>query len=152
MEFFRELRELRGNQEREEEEGVVFVEPITWIVQSALQDLLESITPESNANSSAASGSNSHNSSSSRASSSGTVLGGRGEGRTGGGTLVITTTEESVPMMGVWENMPFAGKLNNIWKAQQDMLARFKFKATLHHEVVDGVATVKGMNKLEAVV
>ncbi|GKU99703.1 hypothetical protein SLEP1_g12507 [Rubroshorea leprosula] len=54
MDFFRELRELRGNQGRkEEEEWVISIEPITMIVPPALQDLPERITLESTTSSSA---------------------------------------------------------------------------------------------------
>ncbi|GKV49677.1 hypothetical protein SLEP1_g56415 [Rubroshorea leprosula] len=52
MEFFKELRELWGNQGREEEEGVMSMEPIAMIVSLELQDLPKTLTPKSSANSS----------------------------------------------------------------------------------------------------
>ncbi|GKV11420.1 hypothetical protein SLEP1_g22681 [Rubroshorea leprosula] len=70
MEFFRELRELWVNQGREEEKGVMSVEPIAMIVPSKLRDLLETIMPESNASSSADGDSSGHHSSPSNSSSS----------------------------------------------------------------------------------
>ncbi|GKV34742.1 hypothetical protein SLEP1_g43089 [Rubroshorea leprosula] len=62
MEFFRELRELWGNQGMEEEEGVVSVEPIAIIVPSELQDLPKSIMPKSSTNSSTVGGFGNHQS------------------------------------------------------------------------------------------
>ncbi|GKU95433.1 hypothetical protein SLEP1_g8797 [Rubroshorea leprosula] len=46
MDSFHDVRELRGNQGREEEEGVILVELISMIVPPELQDLLKVITPK----------------------------------------------------------------------------------------------------------
>ncbi|GKV04133.1 hypothetical protein SLEP1_g16332 [Rubroshorea leprosula] len=71
MDFFRELRELRGNKGREkEEDGVISAKPITMIVPPALQDLPERIMPESSAGSSAKDDCGDHHASPSNNSSS----------------------------------------------------------------------------------
>ncbi|GKV42227.1 hypothetical protein SLEP1_g49659 [Rubroshorea leprosula] len=152
MEFFRELRELRGNQEREEEEGVVFVEPIVMIVPLVLQDLSESITPKSSSSWSAAGGFGSRHSLSSRSSSLEVTPSDGEDGRIGNGTLVMTSMEESVPVMGAWENTPITGKLNNIDEMPQDLPIEFRFRAVLHHEVANGMAIMKGFKKLGEIV
>ncbi|GKV26890.1 hypothetical protein SLEP1_g36104 [Rubroshorea leprosula] len=69
MEYVREVGELRGNQGIEEEECVMFVEPIAMIVLSKMQDLPKTLTPESSASSSAREGGDHHTSSSSSSSS-----------------------------------------------------------------------------------
>ncbi|GKV47146.1 hypothetical protein SLEP1_g54066 [Rubroshorea leprosula] len=72
MDSLRELRELRGNQgrEEEEEEGVISAEPIAMIVPLELQDLLETMAPESSASSSAKDNGGDHPTASSSSSSS----------------------------------------------------------------------------------
>ncbi|GKV21717.1 hypothetical protein SLEP1_g31671 [Rubroshorea leprosula] len=99
MEFFRELKEFRGNQDREEEEGVVSVELITMIVPPTLQDLLESITLECNASPSIADGSSDDHSPSFKGSSSEKTP---SEGESVGigiGSPLMTSMKEGVPVL-----------------------------------------------------
>ncbi|GKV11835.1 hypothetical protein SLEP1_g23054 [Rubroshorea leprosula] len=148
MDIFRELRELWGNQKREEEEGVISVEPIAMVVPSALQDLLESITLESSASSSTIGRSGDRHSPSFKSSSS-KVTPSDGEGaRTGLGSPSATNIEESAPVVEEWENKTIGGKLDNIRKAPQSLPVGFRFRAALLHEVTDGAATIKGFKKL----
>ncbi|GKV11842.1 hypothetical protein SLEP1_g23061 [Rubroshorea leprosula] len=118
------------------------------VVPSALQDLPESITLESSANSSTTSRSGDHHSPSSKSSSSKGTPSDEEGARTGLGSPSTTNIEESAPMVEEWENKTIGGKLDNIRKAPQSLHASFRFKATLHHEVTDGAATIKGFKKL----
>ncbi|GLT84766.1 hypothetical protein SLE2022_029800 [Rubroshorea leprosula] len=70
MEYVREVGELRGNQGMEREESVISAEPIAMIVPPELQDLPETLTPESSASPSAHEGSGANPSLSSEGSSS----------------------------------------------------------------------------------
>lgn len=56
----------------------------------------------------------------------------RGKERMGGVTLTIISMEESVPVMGAWENAVLRGKLHNIQKVPQDLLVKFQFRVALH--------------------
>ncbi|GKV46504.1 hypothetical protein SLEP1_g53486 [Rubroshorea leprosula] len=147
MDFFRELRELRGNQGREgEEEGVISIEPITMIVPSALQDLLERITPESTASSSVGDdGGDHHASSPSSLSSEETPS---HEEETGN----VVGNEPDLPVVGEWENRVIMGRSSNLRKAPKDLPAGFRFRAALHHEVADSAPSISGYKKLEEMV
>ncbi|GKV25424.1 hypothetical protein SLEP1_g34866 [Rubroshorea leprosula] len=98
MDFFRELRELRGNQGGEEEEGVIAAEPIVMIVPSCLQDLPETMTPESSAGSSAGDNGDGHHASPSSSSPSGDSSNHEKEPENVGGN------EQGLPAAGEWEN------------------------------------------------
>ncbi|GKV33980.1 hypothetical protein SLEP1_g42411 [Rubroshorea leprosula] len=149
MEFFRELRELQGNQEREEEEGVVSVEPITMVVPLELQDFSKAITLKSSPSSSAHGDADSHHSSTSNSpSAEATPHDGRGEGNSHNAP-VFTNTKESVPVMDVWENIPIIGKLDNIYKVSQNLPLGFRFRVALHHDVADDATTITRFNNLE---
>ncbi|GKU98784.1 hypothetical protein SLEP1_g11734 [Rubroshorea leprosula] len=140
MDFFRELRELRGNQGREEEEeGVISVEPIVMIVPSALQDLLETLTPESNASLSAKDNGGDHHTSLS-SSSSFEETPGRKEG-----TGDVVGNNPDLPVVGEWENRVLTGRLSNLCKAPKDLPVGFRFRVALHHEVADSVPSISGV-------
>ncbi|GKV48903.1 hypothetical protein SLEP1_g55690 [Rubroshorea leprosula] len=125
MASFHDVRELRGNQGREEEEGVILVEPIAMIVPPELQDVPETIALGSSTNSSA-----------------------------DGGALSPPTanTELEVVVLEKWENKVIRGRLDNLRKAPKTLPASFRSRAALHHEVADSSATVKGYKKLEEMV
>ncbi|GKV48708.1 hypothetical protein SLEP1_g55511 [Rubroshorea leprosula] len=144
MDFFRELRELRGNQGRkEEEEGVISVEPIAMIVPPTLQDLPETITLESSASSSAGDDSGDHHISSSSSSSSEETP--SREEETGN----VVGNEPDLPVVEEWENRLITGRLSNLRKAPKELPSGFRFKAALHHEVVDNASSISGYKKLE---
>ncbi|GKV26794.1 hypothetical protein SLEP1_g36029 [Rubroshorea leprosula] len=106
--------------------------------------LLESITPESSTSSSTVKGSSNHHSSSSYKSLSSEATPSDDEGsRVGNGIPTMTNMEESEPIMGVWENKPLVGKLDNIRKASQDFSIEISFTVVLHHDVVDNAAINK---------
>ncbi|GKV37450.1 hypothetical protein SLEP1_g45481 [Rubroshorea leprosula] len=147
MDPFRELRELRGNQGQEgEEEGVLSVEPIAMIVPSALQDLPETLTPESSTSSSArGNGGNHHTSSSSSSSSRETP---RREER----TRNVVGNVSDLPVVGEWESRAITGRLSNLHKAPKELPVGFRFKVVLHHEVADSAPSISGYRKLEDMV
>ncbi|GKU96177.1 hypothetical protein SLEP1_g9445 [Rubroshorea leprosula] len=147
MDFFRELRELRGNQgKEEEEEGLISVEPIAMIVPPALQDLPEMLTPESSASLSVRdNGGDHHTSSSNSSSSEETPSHEEGIGNVVGNNLDLPVVEE-------WENRVLTGRLSNLHKAPKDLPAGFRFKAALHHEVVYSAPSISGYKKLEEMV
>ncbi|GKV14896.1 hypothetical protein SLEP1_g25699 [Rubroshorea leprosula] len=147
MDFFRELRELRGNQGREEEEErVISVEPIAMIVPPALQNLPETITPESSANSSARDDSgNNHASPSSSLSSEETPSHGENTGDVAGNV-------PDLPVVREWESRIITGRLSNLRKVPKDLLAGFRFRAALHHEVANGAPSISGYKKLKEMV
>ncbi|GKV18321.1 hypothetical protein SLEP1_g28719 [Rubroshorea leprosula] len=115
------------------------------IVLPELQDLPEMITLESRANLSAPSDSSSRHSSPFKDSSSARTSSdekGVGEGDVG----------VDVPMLAKWEGETINGRLSNICRAPQNSSAGFRFRASLYHEVANGVATIKGYKKLEEMV
>ncbi|GKV39546.1 hypothetical protein SLEP1_g47304 [Rubroshorea leprosula] len=120
MDSIRGLTELQGNQGREGEEGgVISVEPITMIVPPTLQDVLETMTLESSASSSARDNGGDHPTASSGNSSFEETLAAR-KGR------------------GIW--------LSNLRKAPKDLPTGFRFRAALHHEVADCAPSINGLD------
>ncbi|GLT87679.1 hypothetical protein SLE2022_057460 [Rubroshorea leprosula] len=147
MDFFRELRELRGNQGREEEEeGVISVELIAMIVPQALQDLPEKITPESSASSRARDNGGDHHTSPSSSSSSKETP--SREDETGN----VVGNEPDLPVVGEWENRVITGRLSNLRKVPKELPSGFRFRAALHHEVTDSAPSISGYKKLEEMV
>ncbi|GLU19814.1 hypothetical protein SLE2022_360400 [Rubroshorea leprosula] len=142
MDFFRELRELRGNQGREEEEGVIAAEPIAMIVPPCLQDVPEPMTPESSASSSAGDNGDGLHASPSSSSSSWDSSNHEREPKNVGGN------EQGLPAAGEWENRALLGRLSNIRKAPKDLPAGFRFRAALHHEVADSTPLISGYKRL----
>ncbi|GKV53119.1 hypothetical protein SLEP1_g59663 [Rubroshorea leprosula] len=120
---------FRGNQGEDEDVDVISMEPITMIVPPELQDSPRTATPENSSSSSTSNGSENHQPSTSRDSP---VEGISGE---------VHGAEEVL-----------SGRLDNLRKAPKTLPAEFRFRAILHHEVADGVATVKGYKKLEQMV
>ncbi|GKV15427.1 hypothetical protein SLEP1_g26223 [Rubroshorea leprosula] len=96
------------------------------IVSPELHDLPRTITPESNSSSSAGGGSGDHRSS--------------------------TSNDSSTKETPRWESKVISGRLDNLRKAPKTLPAGFRFRAALHHKVVDGPATVKWYKKLEEMV
>ncbi|GKV53055.1 hypothetical protein SLEP1_g59603 [Rubroshorea leprosula] len=143
MDFSRELRELRGNQSREEEEVVIAAEPIAMIVPPELQDLPETLTLESSASSNAGDNGNGHRDSPSSSSSSGNH---EPEPENVGGI------EQGLPVAGEWEDRVLPSRLSNIRKAPKDLPARFKFRAALHHEVANCAPSISGYRRLEEMI
>ncbi|GKV01814.1 hypothetical protein SLEP1_g14336 [Rubroshorea leprosula] len=143
MDFFRELRELRGNQGREEEEGVISAEPIAMIVLPALQDLQERITPESSASSSVGDDGGDHHASPSNNSSSKQTPSHREDTRDVVGNVL------DLLVVGEWESKIITGRLSNLRKEPKDLPSGFRFRAVLHHEVTDNVPSISGYKKLE---
>ncbi|GKV12386.1 hypothetical protein SLEP1_g23536 [Rubroshorea leprosula] len=146
MDFFRELRELRGNHGREEEEGVIAAEPIAMIVPPKLQDFPETITSESNASSSAGDNGDGHHASPSISSSSGSPSNPKEEPESVGGN------ELDLPAAGEWEDRVLQGRLSNIRKAPKDLTAGFRFRAALHHKVADSAPSISGYKRLEEMI
>ncbi|GKV02051.1 hypothetical protein SLEP1_g14535 [Rubroshorea leprosula] len=143
MDFSRELRELRGNQSREEEEVVIAAEPIAMIVPPELQDLPEILTSESSASSNAGDNGDGHRDSPSSSSSPGNH---EPESENVGGI------EQGLPVAGEWEDRVLPGRLSNIRKAPKDLPAGFKFRAALHHEVADCAPSISGYRRLEEMI
>ncbi|GKV12227.1 hypothetical protein SLEP1_g23403 [Rubroshorea leprosula] len=115
-------------------------------------DLPGTITPESNASSSAGGDSDNHHSSAFRDSSTEETHSEVGNAKEGGFTPLVTNTEADTVVFEGWESKVISGRLGNLRKAPKSLLAGFRFRAALHHEVVDGLATVKGYKKLEEMV
>ncbi|GKV05157.1 hypothetical protein SLEP1_g17199 [Rubroshorea leprosula] len=65
--------------------------------------------------------------------------------------LVMSIAAEVVVFEG-WESKVLSGRLDNLRKAPKTLPVGFRFRAALHHEVVDGAATIKGYKKLEEMV
>ncbi|GKV30683.1 hypothetical protein SLEP1_g39468 [Rubroshorea leprosula] len=145
MDSFQDLRELRGNQGKEEEEGVILVEPITMIVLPELQDLPETIILESSVGSSAGGDSGNHYSSASRDSSTKGTPSDVGDAEEGVLSSSVTSTEANVVAFEEWENKVISRRLDNLRKAPKTLFTNFRFRAALHHDVVDNSATVKGV-------
>ncbi|GKV52566.1 hypothetical protein SLEP1_g59143 [Rubroshorea leprosula] len=147
MVSLRELTEQRGNQGRDgEEEGVLAVEPITMIVPPELQDVPETVTPESSASSRARDDGDDHPSASSSSSSTKETPS-REEGM---GDVVSNVSDR--PMIGEWEGATIPSRLSNLRKAPKDLPAGFRFKAALHHEVADCAPSISGYKRLEEMV
>ncbi|GKV15553.1 hypothetical protein SLEP1_g26335 [Rubroshorea leprosula] len=118
MASFHDEREFRGNQGEDEEFDVISVEPITMIVPLELQDLLRTTTPESGVGSSAGGGSDDHRPSTSNdLPMEETPSEAEGGEEAGCSASMMSTAAEVVVFEG----------------------------AALHHEVVDGAATMKGV-------
>ncbi|GKV36105.1 hypothetical protein SLEP1_g44273 [Rubroshorea leprosula] len=147
MDSVRGFTELRGNQGRDgEEEGVLSVEPITMIVPPELQDLPETMALKGSASSSArGDGGNHPTVSSSRSSTEETP-----SCEEGMGDVVSSVSDRLV--VGEWEGVTIPGRLSNLRKAPKDLLAGFKFKAALHHEVADCAPSISGYKRLKEMV
>ncbi|GKV31332.1 hypothetical protein SLEP1_g40028 [Rubroshorea leprosula] len=145
MEYVREVGELRGNQGIEEGECVMSVEPIAMIVPLELQDLPETLTPESSASSSALEGGDHHTSPSSNSPSEETPS---REEETGN----VVGNEPNLPVVEEWENRVIRSRLSNLRKAPKDLPAGFRFRAALHHEVANRAPSISGYKKLEEMV
>ncbi|GKU89963.1 hypothetical protein SLEP1_g4031 [Rubroshorea leprosula] len=143
---------FRGNQGEDEDVDVISVEPITMIVPPELQDSPRTATPENSTSSSTSSGSENHQPSTP---SDSPVEGTSGEVRgveEVGCSVPLASTVVEVVLLERWENQVLSGRLDNLRKAPKTLPSGFKFRAVLHHEVVDGAATVKGYKKLEDMV
>ncbi|GKV48033.1 hypothetical protein SLEP1_g54872 [Rubroshorea leprosula] len=146
MEFVSGVGELRGNQGMEGEENVIAVEPITMIVPPELQDVPETSMAESSASSGAHEDSGANPSPSSEGSSS--------ENTASASSPSPESMEVAVnvpPVVG-WENKTIGGRLSNLRKAPNTLMAGFRFRANLHHEVADCSTSIKGYKRLEEVV
>ncbi|GKV24888.1 hypothetical protein SLEP1_g34431 [Rubroshorea leprosula] len=122
------------------------------IVSLELRDLPKPITLESSAGSSTDGDSNDHCSLASKDSSSertSSDVGDIGEGTISSPT---TSTEADVVVFEEWENKVINRRLDNLCKAPKTLLAGFRFRVALHHDVANGLATVKGYKKLEEMV
>ncbi|GKU89657.1 hypothetical protein SLEP1_g3770 [Rubroshorea leprosula] len=115
------------------------------IVPLALQDLRETMMPESSASSSARDNGDDHHTSSSSSSSSKETLY-REEG-----TRNAVSDVSDLLMIGEWESKTIMGRLSNLRKAPADLPVGFRFKAALHHEVADSVPSISGYKKLEEI-
>ncbi|GKV34406.1 hypothetical protein SLEP1_g42781 [Rubroshorea leprosula] len=152
MTSFHDAQEFRGNQGEEEEVDVISVEPIAMIVSPELQDSPRTTAPESSTSLSAGGGSEGHRpSTSSDSPTNKTPSGVKGVEEVGCSALVTSAATKVVVFEG-WEGKVLSGRLSNLRKTPKTLPAGFKFRAALHHEVADGVATVKGYKKLEEMV
>ncbi|GKV40833.1 hypothetical protein SLEP1_g48434 [Rubroshorea leprosula] len=106
---------------KEEEGGVISVEPITTIILPELQDLPETITPDSSASASTHGDSAGHHSTISKGSSLEGMPSEAGDEGEGASNPSMAPVEAGMSV----------------------------FKAALRHEVADGVATIKGYKRLE---
>ncbi|GKV37280.1 hypothetical protein SLEP1_g45328 [Rubroshorea leprosula] len=147
MGLFREPRELWGNQGREEEEGVILMEPIVMIVLLELQDLPKIITSESSANASAYGDSAGHHSAASKDSSSEGTPNEAGDEGKGVSSPSMAPVEAGVPMFVEWEGKTISRRLSNMRKVPKDLLAGFRFRAALHHEVAHSPLAVGLLDK-----
>ncbi|GKV06447.1 hypothetical protein SLEP1_g18345 [Rubroshorea leprosula] len=152
MASFHGTREFPGNQGDEEEVDVIFVEPIAMIVPSKLQDSPTIATPKSSTSSSAGGGSDDHwPSTSSDSPMEETPSEAEGVEEVGC-SVPVMSTETDVVLFEGWESKVLSGRRGNLCKAPKTLSAGFKFRAALHHEVADGVATMKEYKKLEEMV
>ncbi|GKV48232.1 hypothetical protein SLEP1_g55057 [Rubroshorea leprosula] len=118
MPSLHDAQEFRGNQGKDEEIDVISVEPIAMIVPPELQDSPNLATPKSSASSSAGGGFDNHRpSTSSDSSMEKTSSEAEGVEEVGCSASAMSATAEVVVFEG----------------------------AALHHEVVNGAATVKGL-------
>ncbi|GKV46500.1 hypothetical protein SLEP1_g53482 [Rubroshorea leprosula] len=138
-----ELLEEQSTRPEEEKEGVISIEPIAIIVPLALQDLPERKTPESSASASAGDDGGDHHASPSSSSSSEETP--SREEKTGN----VVGNEPDLPVVGEWENRVITGILSNLCKAPKELPSGFRFRAALHHEVVDNAPSISGYKKLE---
>ncbi|GKV45804.1 hypothetical protein SLEP1_g52849 [Rubroshorea leprosula] len=60
----------------------------------------------------------------------------------GMGDVVSSVSDRLV--VGEWEGVTIPGRLSNLRKASKDLLAGFRFKAALHHEVADCAPSISG--------
>ncbi|GKV05219.1 hypothetical protein SLEP1_g17253 [Rubroshorea leprosula] len=126
------------------------------IVLPKLQDLSETITPESSTSSGARGDSSGHHSSLSKGSSleqTPSVGKGVGEGVSSPSLEnVDVDVDVDVLVVAGWEGKTISGRLSNIRnirnirKAPQTLATGFRFRADLHHEVANGAASIKGIN------
>ncbi|GKU96222.1 hypothetical protein SLEP1_g9483 [Rubroshorea leprosula] len=154
MESVREVGELWANHGMEGEESMISAEPIAMIVPSELQNLPESLTPESSASPSAHKGFGANLSPSSEGSSSERTPS-AGENVEEGASSPLPESMEvavDVPVVAGWENKTIGGRLSNLCKAPHTLTAGFRFRANLHHEVADCATSIKGYTRLEEVV
>ncbi|GKV13525.1 hypothetical protein SLEP1_g24524 [Rubroshorea leprosula] len=122
------------------------------IVPPELQDSPRTATSESSASSSAGGGSDDHwPSTSSDSPMEKTPSEAEGVEEVGCNVPAMSTEAEVVLFEG-WESRVLSGRLDNLRKAPKTPPAGFKFRAALHHEVVDGAATMKRYKKLEEMV
>ncbi|GKV41929.1 hypothetical protein SLEP1_g49397 [Rubroshorea leprosula] len=116
---------------------------MTMIVPPVLQDLLETRMPESSASSSARDNGGDHHTSSSSSSSFKETP--SREEWTGN----VVSNVSDLPVIGEWESRTITSRLSNLRKVPKDLPAGFRFKAALHHEVIDSVPSISGYRKLE---
>ncbi|GKV11508.1 hypothetical protein SLEP1_g22763 [Rubroshorea leprosula] len=132
------------------------VAPIVMVVPSVLQDGLvldRLFTLESSASSSSDTHSSNYSLSSSSTNSAKLVQGDVNKGEEKGITIYTEREEKCAHPVQGWELMPTHPNLvANIRETPIDFVVGFKFKAMLHHEVVDGKATIKSLRKLDEVV
>ncbi|GKV41930.1 hypothetical protein SLEP1_g49397 [Rubroshorea leprosula] len=119
---------------------------MTMIVPPVLQDLLETRMPESSASSSARDNGGDHHTSSSSSSSFKETP--SREEWTGN----VVSNVSDLPVIGEWESRTITSRLSNLRKVPKDLPAGFRFKAALHHEVIDSVPSISGYRKLEEMV
>ncbi|GKV21271.1 hypothetical protein SLEP1_g31265 [Rubroshorea leprosula] len=150
MDSFQDLREFQGSQGREEEEGLISMEPITMIVPLELQNLPKTITPESSVGSSAGGDSDDHRSSSSKDSSLERTPSDVGDAGEGTISPSVTSIEANVVMLEEWENKVISRRLDNLCKAPKTLHVGFRFRVALHHDMADGSVTVKGFKEQAA--
>ncbi|GKV04598.1 hypothetical protein SLEP1_g16741 [Rubroshorea leprosula] len=112
------------------------------IVPPALQDLPETMTPESSTRDN---GGDHHSSSSSSSSSEETPSREEGTGN-------VVSNVSDLPVIGEWESRTITGRLSNLRKVPKDLPTGFRFKVALHHEVADNAPSISGYRKLEEMV
>ncbi|GKV49434.1 hypothetical protein SLEP1_g56184 [Rubroshorea leprosula] len=124
------------------------------IVSPKLQDLPETLTPESSASSSAHEGSGANPSPLSEGSSSENTPSVGENVEEGASSPLLESMEVAVdlPVVAGWENKTISDRLSNLRKAPHTLMAGFRFKANLHHEVADCSTSIKGYKRLEEVV
>ncbi|GKV11872.1 hypothetical protein SLEP1_g23089 [Rubroshorea leprosula] len=119
------------------------------IVPPELQDSPRTATPKSSTSASAGGGSKDHQPSTfSNSCTEETPSETEGGEEPGCSAPAVSIAVEVVPFEG-WESKVLNGRLENLRKAPKTLPAGFRFRATLHHEVADGAAIVKGYKKLE---
>ncbi|GKV37610.1 hypothetical protein SLEP1_g45620 [Rubroshorea leprosula] len=152
MASFYDAREFRGNQGEEGDVDVISAEPIAMIVPPELQDSPRAAAPENDASSSVSGGSEDHQPSTSSDSSTEEAASEAEGVEEVGCSAPATSAATEVVVFEGWESKVLSGRLSNLRKAPKTLPAGFRFRAALHHEVVDGAATVKGYIKLEEMV
>ncbi|GKU88073.1 hypothetical protein SLEP1_g2379 [Rubroshorea leprosula] len=116
------------------------------VVPPELQDLPKTLTLESSASLGAHEGSSANPSPSSKGSSS--------ENTASASSPSSKSMEVAVnvPLVAGWENKTIGSRLSNLRKAPHTLIAGFRFRANLHHEVADCATSIKGYKRLEEVV